>query len=235
EFKNDLIGLTTHDLRNPISAISGYLTLVLDGAEADVLNQDQKRFLERSKGACEKMLRLIGDVLDVTLIENGRLKLKKQKVNLSGFLNEVYQEHKCFAQARGVALVLDLPVDLPDVEMDPERISQVLHHLLTNAVRFSEKETSIRLTASAEESKVRISVEDHGKGIPEREFSKLFQFFSRTSTMPSDGESNSGLGLAIVKKLVQMHQGTVRVESRVSQGSVFSFSIPLKTGLPETS
>jgi len=131
------------------------------------------------------------------------------------------------ARAKSIELCLEAAENLPVVVMDPQRISQVLNNLITNAIKFSHPETRIVLGAEATPSALRVWVRDEGQGIPAEDLPKLFREFGRASTRATQGEKSTGLGLAIVKRIVEAHGGRVGVESRVGEGSTFFFTLPL--------
>ena len=173
------------------------------------------------------MLRLINDLLDVAAIESGKLDMEIEEVEPTAFLRECGESAKVLAQAKAIQVAVDLPACLPRVRMDPQRIEQAITNLVTNAIKFSEAETTVTVTAAAVGESIRISVADEGQGIPEDEVSELFHDFTRTSVRPTAGESSTGLGLAIVKRIVEAHHGAVDVASREGVGSTFAFSLPV--------
>ncbi len=174
----------------------------------------------------EGMLRLINDLLDVAAIESGKLDMQMEEVDSAAFLRECGESAKVLARAKAIQVDVDLPEDLPHVRMDPQRIEQAIANLVTNAIKFSEAETTIAITATVGEGDIRVSVADEGQGIPEDEVSELFQDFTRTSVRPTAGESSTGLGLAIVKRIVEAHHGAVDVISHEGVGSTFALSLP---------
>ncbi|MFH0794230.1 MAG: ATP-binding protein, partial [bacterium] len=150
------------------------------------------------------------------------------------FLREAYETDQLLAQAKSITLKLDLQPNLPKVQMDPNRIGQVVNNLITNAIKFSFPESEITLRArTAEGEQVEISVEDQGQGIPEDEIPKMFREFGRLSVRPTAGESSTGLGLAIVKRMVEAHGGRIWVQSQHGVGSVFTFALPIRNSQPQ--
>ncbi len=226
ELKNKFLGIAAHDLRNPLGVIKGYANLFLEGLVGEV-TPDQRQYLERIDRASQNMLNLIDDLLDVSAIEAGQLKIDVEDVEISDFLHEIYESNKIMAKAKSIAVKLETPDTLPTIKMDPDRISQVLNNLFSNAIKFSHPDTTITLKAKVEKNKALISVEDQGQGIPKQEMSKMFTDFGRTSVQPTAGEKSTGLGLAIVKRIVEAHGGAIRVKSEVGKGSTFTISLPL--------
>ena len=226
ELKNKFLGVAAHDLRSPISVIKGYLGLFLSGTlgELPELHLD---FLDSMNKTCEEMLALINNLLDVSAIEAGKLELRLMEIDLADYLRERHAAQSLLARQKSIELRLELAPGLPTVVWDPNRIGQVLSNLINNAIKFSHPGTTITLRARpVGEGIVEIAVADQGQGIPETELPKMFTDFGRTSVRPTGGEKSTGLGLAIVKRMVEAHKGTIRVESKVGEGSTFIVTIP---------
>jgi len=230
DLKNKFLGMAAHDLRSPIAVIKGYADILRDGLLGE-LGPESKRSIEVISRYCDKMLMLIRDLLDISAIESGHLSLNLRDVDLTAYLKENGQENALLARAKAIELILEIPEDLPRVSMDADRIDQVINNLITNAVKFSDSKSRIVLRAVLSEGSVAISVTDQGQGIPREEISKMFQYFGRTKVLPTAGEKSTGLGLAIAKRMVEAHGGTIGVESQPGQGSIFTFTLPLKPAL----
>jgi len=226
DLKNKFLGMAAHDLRNPIAIIKGYSGLFLQDL-LGAIPDSQRQLLEKIDKACETMLALINDLLDVSAIESGQLKLVAEETDLSQYLSEWHAMNRPLAAAKSIDLQLALQKPLPKVAIDPDRINQVINNLVTNAIKFSHPDTTVTLGAKAAESEVEIFVADQGQGIPQEEIPKVFKAFSRTSVKPTAGESSTGLGLAIVKKMVEAHGGRIWVESKIGAGSTFTFCLPI--------
>jgi two-component system sensor histidine kinase/response regulator len=150
---------------------------------------------------------------------------------LRPFLEQVAKRCELLANQKEIFFTSYIDEKLPaHVDIDFERINQVIDNLVNNAIKFSGRNTAISLDTYLEEGKVCFSVSDHGPGIPEDEQGKLFREFSKTSVRPTEGEGSSGLGLFIVKRIVELHHGSVSVESKVGQGSVFKVTLPTTAG-----
>jgi len=228
DLKNKFLGMAAHDLRNPIAVIKGYADLFEEGVLGK-LTPDQKRPVRVIIQSCEKMMALINDLLDVSVIESGRLAMEMRETDLNEYLAENHRNNALVAKAKSIELILDLPPHLPKVLMDSARIDQVLSNLITNAIKFSEPHSRIVLRAVPAQDAVAISVTDQGQGIPREEASKMFQYFGTTKVRPSAGEKSTGLGLAIAKKMVEAHGGKIGVTSEPGKGAAFTFTLPLKT------
>ena len=226
ELKNKFLGIAAHDLRNPIGVIKGYLGIFLAGITGEI-PANQREIMERMNMTCEKMLSLVNDLLDVSAIEAGRLELDKKPVDIDEYLGHSCENHRLLAQTKSITINLDLPAGLPVIAFDPNRISQVVDNLITNAIKFSHPHTNITVTARPSDGCVVITVKDEGQGIPREELPKMFTDFGRTSVKPTGGEKSTGLGLAISKRIVNAHGGEIWVESESGKGSSFSFSLPV--------
>ena len=227
ELKNKFLGIAAHDLRNPIDIFRGYLTILLKGTVGK-MSQPQEDILKNMNRVNDNMLNLINDLLDVNTIESGKLELKKEKVDLNQYLQQIYEENALLAKAKSMSLKLNLELSLIEISLDRNRIGQVVNNLINNAIKYSYPETEIILSAKRKDNEVVISVTDQGQGIPTEERSKLFSDFGKTSVRPTAGEKSTGLGLAIVKRMVEAHKGRIWVESEVGKGSTFYFSLPLE-------
>jgi len=226
DLKDRFLGAAAHDLRSPLTSILGFLDLILMGAFGEVPAQ-QEELLRKVRRSSDGMLRLITDLLDVAAIESGKLDMEMEEADPTAVIQECADSAKVLAQAKAIRMKMDLRPCLPCVLMDPQRIEQVITNLVTNAIKFSDAETTVTLAATSAGNEVRVSVADEGPGIPADEISQLFQDFARTSVRPTGGESSTGLGLAIVKRVVEAHHGSVDVTSREGEGSTFEFSLPV--------
>ncbi len=233
ELKNKFIGMVAHDLRNPISVIKGSAEILhLDmETKTDIEFSMRKPQIENILNIvgkqCKKMLMLIDDLLDISAIESGNVKIEKVPTDISLFLDQIIENNKVIAEVKNILITGKYQRNIPLVNIDIRRMEQVMDNLITNAVKFSNPGTEITVKSELQAEKVIISVIDQGQGIPEDELSKVFLPFSRTSVMPTAGEKGTGLGLAISKKIVELHNGKIWVESEVGKGTIFTFSIPI--------
>ena len=226
DIKTKFLGIASHDLRNPITVIKESVSIMLEGLTGEVLDE-QKKILQTIENSCKKMIGLINTFLDVTIIQAGKLKLKKEKIDFKEFLQECYNSNKLLAKAKSIELKLLLPDNLPEIEIDKERIEQTINNLISNAIKFSSSETTISLKAEKKDKEIHVSILDQGQGIPKEELSHIFEFFKTTSTSPTAKETSTGLGLAISKQIIEAHKGKIWVESEKEKGSIFTFSLPI--------
>jgi signal transduction histidine kinase len=227
KLKNQFLGMAAHDLRNPISSIIMYSEFVLDSDDYH-MSDDLRTIMDTIKSSSEFMLRMLEELLDVVKIESGKLQLNYEKVPLENFLKKNIEINALLASKKDIKLVLNIPQSLPDIAIDPIKIEQVLNNLISNAIKYSYKSTSVTVSAFSTKQYVLISVRDEGQGIPENELQKVFAPFSKISVKGTAGEKSTGLGLSIVKRIVTGHLGRIWVESEAGKGSTFSFTLPLK-------
>ncbi len=225
EEKNRLLGMAAHDLRNPLGIIQGYSEF-LESEAAPSLSKEHREFITIIKDTCQFMLRMVSDLLDVSAIESGTLRLDLQPCDLSTLVGHNVALNRILAGPKQITIAFDPPADFPKILLDAEKISQVLNNLISNAVKFSHSGTTVQLSLELDSENARITVKDQGQGIPEAELQKLFKPFSTGSVRGTAGEKSTGLGLVIVRKIVEGHGGKIKVTSTEGVGSTFSFTLP---------
>ena len=225
ELKNRFLGIAAHDLRNPLAAVIGFADL-LANARLGPITEQQRVAVGHIDRAAAVMLALVNDLLDLSAIESGKLTLRRQPTELRSYLTSCHESNSLLAQGKNITLKLDVPSELPAVEIDPDRMSQVLGNLIGNAIKYSFPGTTTWLRASKVGNEVHLAVADEGQGIPEADLSKLFQEFGKASVRPTAGEKSTGLGLAICRRIVEAHKGRIWCESQVGKGSTFTVAIP---------
>jgi PAS domain S-box-containing protein len=224
--KNEFLGMAAHDLRNPIAVIQNSSS-VLSRYSSENLSEKQKEFLKKIYDTSKFMLELLNSLLDISKIESGKLELEITKNNYPDFVGKNIEFNRFFATEKGISIDSVLSDDISLVDFDKNKIEQVLNNLISNAIKYSHPNTTIRIEVLKEKDFVVTKVIDQGQGIPENELPHVFKPFQKASTKPTAGEKSTGLGLAIVKKIVEGHQGIIAVESEVGKGSNFSFKLPL--------
>ena len=227
EEKNRLLGMVAHDLRNPLGIIQLYSEFLETEADPS-LSEEHRTFLATIKETCRLLLRMVSNLLDVTAIESGILRLERTPCDLPTLIARNVALNRVLAGPKRIAIEFDPPEDFPEACIDPEKIGQVLNNLIGNAVKFSHPGTSIRVALGQEDGSARIAVEDQGQGIPAADLDTLFKPFGKASVLSTAGEKGTGLGLAIARRIVEGHGGEIRVTSAVDKGSQFVFHIPIK-------
>jgi len=241
EIRQDFVANVSHELRTPIASIRGYTETLLDGALDDKNNaRDFLNIIHEDSG---RLAKLIDDLLDLSRIESGRMKMVFAPVKPKSLIKRSAAIIENQAKARCISLKTDISDTLPEILADETRLSQVLINLLDNAVKYTSDGGSVQITARRLEGKkirnhedenvdfIEISVSDTGIGIPEEDLPRLFERFYRFDKARSREMGGTGLGLSIVKHIVQAHGGEVFVKSVLGQGSTFSFSVPIYNSL----
>ncbi len=203
----ETLAMAAHELKSPLSAIESYLDLMAQDAPDDA--RGVRLWLEdvrRMKSTASHLRRTIGDILDMTRIEDGRLKLSPRPVPLGPLLTEVAEEYGALARKRGVSIVAKADPGVPDAAADPDRLRQVLHNLLDNALKFTPAGGSVHLSAKADDARLAIDVRDEGVGVPPLMREKLFGKFARLAPALDETEG-TGLGLYISRRLVEAQGG----------------------------
>jgi signal transduction histidine kinase len=224
--KNEFLGMAAHDLRSPIGNIQNLAELILD--DDGGMGQDERvEVVSMIRNLSHGMMNLLNDLLDIATIESGKIDLRLTPVAMKPYLREIEHYHRLLAEPKKIHLITEVVDIIPMVLFDKERIRQVLNNLLSNAIKFSPTHTLVRLRVHHTPAGLEFSVIDQGQGIRSEELSMLFGAFQRTSTKPTAGEQSTGLGLSICKKIVELHGGSIGVESEVGRGSRFFFVLPL--------
>jgi signal transduction histidine kinase len=223
--KTEFVTVVTHELRSPLTSIAGYLDLLLEeegreGAEA------REAYLQIVKRNADRLLELINDLLDLARLEAGKLELKRLPLDLEGLIQEVSGVLHPQIEGKGQHLHLDLAAPLPAVTGDPERLTQILLNLVSNAHKYTPQGGSITIATRAERAGVCIAVQDTGIGLASEEQQQLFTKFFRAQHPLVREAAGTGLGLAIARALVELHGGTLTVVSTPGQGSTFNVTLP---------
>ena len=220
----EFVANVSHELRTPLTAIKGYLETVLD--ETRLESATHRRFLEIANSHAERMGRLLNDLLNLSDIEMGKVVLDPTPIRLGAFVREVSAIFEKDAAKKEVRLVNQVPPDLW-VQADGDRLSQILVNLLDNAVKYTPKGGTVSFRAEKTDNhQIRIAIRDTGQGIPPNDLPRLTERFYRVDKARSRAEGGTGLGLAIVKHLVQLHGGTLHIESEYGKGTTIEFLLP---------
>ena len=227
QFRTELISLASHELRAPLTSISGYAhTLVREFGHLG--EETQKEFLEGIASESERLGHLISDLLDMSQIEEGRLRIERRAVVAGQLCEQVVRS----ASHPGLkhTLRVEIAPDVPEVLADPSRLHQALANLVSNAIKFSPEGREIIIGARRSNDSVQFYVTDHGIGIPRDEQVLLFSRFHRAANAHTPDTPGAGLGLYITKGIVEAHGGKMSFQSELGRGSTFSFSLPTLEG-----
>ena len=220
----EFVANVSHELRTPLTAIKGYLETVLD--ETRLKSATHRRFLEIANSHAERMGRLINDLLNLSDIETGKVVLDPVPITLGGFVQDVSAMFEKDAAKKDVRLVNRVPPDLW-VQADRDRLSQILVNLVDNAVKYTPKGGTVSFLASkTDDNQIRIAIRDTGQGIPPNDLPRITERFYRVDKARAREEGGTGLGLAIVKHLVQLHGGTLHIQSEYGKGTTIEFVLP---------
>ena len=220
----EFVANVSHELRTPLTAIKGYLETVLD--ETGLESATHRRFLEIANSHAERMGRLINDLLNLSDIETGKVVLDPIPISLGAFVHDVSAMFEKDAAKKDVRLVNQVPPDLW-VQADRDRLSQIFVNLVDNAVKYTPQGGTVSFLAEkTDDNQIRIAVRDTGQGIPPNDLPRITERFYRVDKARSRVEGGTGLGLAIVKHLVQLHGGTLHIESEYGKGTTIEFLLP---------
>jgi len=222
EEKNRIIGMAAHDLRNPFATIQSISELLIPEQQ----NKETLKFLEMINRVSKNSLRLVDNLLNVSQIELGILKLDIHQHDYISFISNIILFQQLLANNKKIRIELECEHHDICFGYDEIHVEQVVNNLLLNAVKYSKQNSTIKVKVSKTELGVLTEIIDEGVGIPENEIGKLFNFFQKGSAKATLGEKGNGLGLAISKKIITTHGGSIHVKSAFGKGSNFYFYLP---------
>lgn len=227
--RREFVGNISHELRTPLAGMQAIVNTLQDGALDD--RDTAIKFLNKLEAEIEGMSQMVGELIELSRIETGRARLKLESVNLNELVQKALVRLEPLAERQKVSLYSNLAKDLPLVQADAERILQVIINLLHNAIKFTPVGGKATIQTGIENQSVTISVMDTGIGISQEDLPHIYERFFKADKSRSGG--GTGLGLAIAKHTVLAHGGKVGVQSEEGKGSVFSFSLPLRSSIPD--
>jgi signal transduction histidine kinase len=227
--KNELVATASHELRTPMTSIRGYVDMLLLGTFGPVADghREPLRVIKRN---VVRLVLLIEDLLDLSRAEGGEVRLRAEPVDVGELLRGVGEILAGQFSERQIRLTLDLPEGLPPAQADRQRLEQIAVNLIGNACKYTPRGGRVRVALRNGGGELRVDVEDSGVGIPEDAKPHIFTPFFRADNPLRDEVGGTGLGLSITRKLVELHGGQIWFESRVNEGSTFSFTLPLRRG-----
>ena len=229
QMKNDFVSHVSHELKTPLASIMGYAEMLADGEAND--EETRKEFYSVIQSQAQRLNRLIEDILNISRIESGLIKVKKEQASLTILIEEQMQMIRSYAEDKNITVTSGRPIVFDQVYVDKDMISQVIINLLSNAVKYTPAGGRVTVGTEVDEAarRVRVTVADTGAGIPAEEIGHLFEKFYRVSANNKLAKG-TGLGLNLVKQIVEkVHEGRVFVTSQVGVGSTFGFELPLAT------
>lgn len=222
--RSEFLGNVSHELRTPIFSIQGFLETLLDGAMDDP--SVNREFLEKAHRHAERLNALLNDLIEISRIESGEMKMSFRYFSVREFVEQMAEEMRPAAAKKQITITVDSEVDnAAQVYGDKERLRQVMVNLIDNSVKYTEPGGTVRCTIGSAGVRTHIRVQDTGCGIAPEHLSRIFERFYRVDRDRSREVGGTGLGLAIVKHIVEAHGGTISVESVVGKGSSFTFAL----------
>ncbi len=229
-FKNEMMGMAAHDLRNPLSTIMSLSDLLLN-EQNDIgpLNDDQANFLDKIFNSSKYMLKLVEGMLEISHIESGNVKLEFEKFDLISFIQRIVSLNRHLADKNSVELDTHAKEGQVFIEADSSKLEQVLNNLIINAIKFTHPKTTVAVTVSydPEHHSAIVSVADEGPGISSEDQEEVFKPFNKVSKNKNAGKKGTGLGLAISERIIKAHKGTISVQSNPGEGATFTFTLPV--------
>jgi len=227
--KSEFVSLAAHQLRTPLSAIKWILRMVIDG-DVGSISEEQTQFLERGYESNERMIILINDLLNVTRIEEGRFVCNLKSQSFEDIIEEAVVNLRRMTEQKKVEIIFNKPKkSFPKVRVDKKCIALVMQNLLDNAVRFNKPGGKVTVSIKHDKINTEVMVKDTGIGIPRLQQSRIFSKFFRADNAVRTETEGTGLGLFISKNIIEAHGGKIWFESEEDKGSVFWFTIPIKT------
>ena len=229
QMKNDFVSHVSHELKAPLASISAYSEMLVDGEADD--ERTRKEFYSVIQSQAKRLNRLIEDILNISRIESGLIKVEKRPVSLTILIEEQLQMIKSAANEKNIEIIGQKPIVFDQVYADKDMISQVIVNLLSNAIKYTPSGGSVKVETAVDEiaGTAQVSVTDTGVGIPENEIEHIFDKFYRVGANESCAKG-TGLGLNLVKQIIEkVHNGRMFVSSKPGVGSTFGFELPLAT------
>jgi two-component system sensor histidine kinase/response regulator len=225
--KENFVTLVSHQLRSPVAAIKQYFVVIQEGFAGEV-NSKQKEMIEKASKHIDSLLQLINDWLDMSRIQAGELTKKFEPVDLTLILPEILQLLIPLADARKVTLKLNLDDNVPMVKGDRESLKQAFTNLISNGINYNREEGSVTISTVEKGNDLVVEICDTGIGISEENLHFIFEEFFRVKSKETQRINGSGLGLSIVKRIIEAHNGSIRVASKVGKGTTFYVTLPKK-------
>ena len=222
--RREFVANVSHELRTPLTNVRGYAETLMS---ADDIDRDiQMRFLGVISSEADRMTRIVKDLLTLTRLDYNRMEMHMQRMDLRELGQKAAAAMEGQAKSKGLTLTCELPEEMPAVIGDPERIQQVIIHIITNAIKYNKPQGSIAITGGVEEDQVFLRVEDTGIGVPKADLERLFERFYRVDKARSRESGGTGLGLAIAKQIVETHGGRIGFDSEYGKGSIVTLYLP---------
>lgn len=222
KMRSQFLANVSHELRTPIFAIQGYIETLLNGALHD--QKVNVHFLEKANQHTVSLSNLLNDLIDISMIESGEMRMSYRYFKLNDLIQQVIQENKIIAEEKNLTLNYIPARDDLEVFGDKEKLKQVMVNLILNAIKYTE-DGKVEVLVEEDQKNAKVIIRDTGIGIPENYQDRIFERFFRVDKARSRSQGGTGLGLAIVKHIVEAHNSKINVSSKIDEGSEFSFSL----------
>ena len=223
KYRQEFLADVSHELKTPIFAAQGFVHTLLDNPDEDI--EIRVKFLEKAAKSLDGLDNLVQDLLTVSQIETGAIKIDKKTINLRPLIEELFEQLEAKAKKRDAKLKLIAPLGMIHVKADEQRISQVILNLVVNAIKYGKDKGLVQIIITEKKKVYTISVVDNGPGIPEEHLHRIFERFYRVDKSRSKNSGGTGLGLSIVKHIVQAHNSKISVQSEINKGTRFEFKL----------
>ncbi len=227
KLRKDFVANVSHELRTPIAMLQGYSEALLDDVAQS--EAERKELAKVINDESLRMGRLVNELLDLARMESGFINLNLESVQIKPFVERVVHKFSNLAKEEEIELITDIQLDCEEIEIDPDRIEQVLTNLIDNAIRHTPKGGKITVNGRVDGKGIYLKVQDTGSGIPPEDLPFVFERFYKADKARTRGKAGTGLGLAIAKNIVVAHDGEITVESKLGQGTAFTIKIPRKS------
>lgn len=224
--KDEFISMASHQLRTPLTSVKGYLSMVLEG-DAGKLNDQQRHLLSEAYTSSERMVHLVGDFLNVSRVQTGKFVVDAKPTNLASVIADEVSAIERMAEAHGVSLIYHPPKKFPLLNVDEDKLRQVVMNFVDNAIYYSRENSAIVIKVHATHDEAVVEVHDHGIGVPKAAQDRLFTKFFRADNARRQRPDGTGVGLFLAKKVVTAHGGEIIFQSTEGRGSVFGFRLPI--------
>jgi len=225
KLRDDFIANVSHELRTPIAMLQGYSEAIIDDIAAT--DEEKKEFAKIIYDETLRIGRLVNELLDLARMEAGHISLYKEETEIKPFIERVTNKFQGLARDKNVHLAYEFAShQFPTIDLDPDRIEQVLTNLIDNAIRHTQQNGMVKVIVDSKDNGIIVHVQDNGSGIPEEDLPFVFERFYKADKARTRGKSGTGLGLAIAKNIVDAHNGHISVKSKIGQGTTFTFFLP---------
>jgi signal transduction histidine kinase len=227
--RKELIANVSHDLRTPLAIQQGYVETLLMKEES-ISPEKRKEYLEIVLNSSEKLSGLIAQLFEYSKLEAKQIQPSKEPFFITELAQDIFQKYQILAADKKINMKLDMSPDLPMVFADVGLVERVIQNLMDNALKFTPEGGEVTITLEEMDKTVEVKIADTGPGIPENEQSFIFERYRQSERVNNEKQQGAGLGLAIVKKILELHDATIRVNSRLNEGTTFLFQLPAYSG-----